>query len=68
MIKEDQFSRLSYADKKNIKLITNDTKFLSINDMLLDPIIINVKESDKLSEKALKKYILKELEHVFMLI
>lgn len=67
-IKEDQFSRLSYADKKNIKLITNDTKFLSINDMLLAPIIINVKESDKLSEKALKKYILKELEHVFMLI
>lgn len=68
VIKEDQFSRLSYADKKNIKLITNDTKFLSINDMLLAPIIINVKESDKLSEKALKKYILKELEHVFMLI
>jgi len=53
-IKEDQFSRLSYADKKNIKLITNRAKTLSINDMLLDPIIIDVKESDKLSEKALK--------------
>ncbi len=65
-IKEDQFSRLSYADKKNIKLITKDSHPLTINDMLLDPIIINVKESDKLSEKALKKYILKELEHIFM--
>lgn len=65
-IKEDQFSRLSYADKKNVKLITNNTKSLSINDMLLDPIIINIEESDKLSEKALKRYILKELGHIFM--
>lgn len=34
--------------------------------MLLDPIIINVYEEEKLSEKALKKYILKELEQVFL--
>lgn len=65
-INENQFSRLSYADKKNIKLITKDSYPLSINDMLLDPIIINIKESNKLSEKALKKYILRELKHFFL--
>lgn len=66
MIKEDSFNRLSYADKKNIKLITNNEDSVSMKDMILDPIIINVDNNDKLKEKTLKKYILKELQQFFM--
>ena len=66
MIKEDSFNRLSYADKENIKLITNQNDNISIKDMLLDPIIINIDNKDCLSEKVLKKYILKRLEHFFL--
>ena len=40
---------------------------LKINDMLLDPIIIDVYEDENLNERALKKYILKELELVFII-
>ena len=66
-IKSKSFDRLSYADKKNIKLINdNYEKELSVKDMLHDPIIINVDTNEKLSEKVLKKYILKELEHFFL--
>ncbi|MGN1268069.1 MAG: PDDEXK nuclease domain-containing protein [Candidatus Aphodocola sp.] len=66
-IKTKSFDRLSYADKKNIKLINdNYEKELSVKDMLHDPIIINVDTNEKLSEKVLKKYILKELEHFFL--
>lgn len=64
-IKEKSFDRLSYADKKDIKLINSGNTY-SIKDMILDPILVNIKESDKLSEKVLKKYILKELEHFFL--
>ena len=67
-IKKDSFNRLKYADKKNIKLVTNNvsSNVLTINDMLLDPIIIDVYEDENLNERALKKYILKELELVFL--
>lgn len=66
-IKTDSFNRLSYADKKNIKLISErQNGELRIEDMLHDPIIINIVEEGKLSEKILKKYILKELEKVFL--
>lgn len=66
-IKTDSFNRLSYADKKNIKLISErQNGELRIEDMLHDPIIINIAEEEKLSEKVLKKYILKELEKVFL--
>lgn len=66
-IKTDSFNRLSYADKKNIKLISeNDNGELKIEDMLHDPIIINIDKDEELSEKVLKKYILKELEKVFL--
>lgn len=56
-IKENQFDILSYADKKNIKLISNTNKPLNIKEMILDPIIINIDNNKKLTEKALKKYI-----------
>ncbi len=66
-IKTDSFNRLSYADKKNIKLIgERESNELRIEDMLHDPMIINIDEEEKLSEKVLKKYILKELEHIFL--
>jgi len=66
VINEKAFDRLSYTDKKNIKLNgINDNKH-SLNDMILNPIIVNVKSGDDISEKALKKYILKELEHFFL--
>lgn len=60
-IKEKSFDRLSYADKKNIKLIIENKKAYSIKDMILDPILINIKDSDKLNEKVLKKIYIKRV-------
>ena len=34
--------------------------------MIHDPILINIDDNEKISEKVLKKYILKELEHFFL--
>ncbi len=65
-IKTKSFDRLSYADKKNIKLITDKETSLDIKDMIHDPILINIDSKEKMSEKILKKYILKELEHFFL--
>ena len=65
-IKTKSFDRLSYADKKNIKLITDKETSLDIKDMIHDPILINIDDNEKISEKVLKKYILKELDHFFL--
>ena len=65
-IKTKSFDRLSYADKKHIKLITDKETSLDIKDMIHDPILINIDSKEKISEKVLKKYILKELEHFFL--
>ena len=65
-IKTKSFDRLSYADKKHIKLITDKETSLDIKDMIHDPILINIDDNEKISEKVLKKYILKELEHFFL--
>ena len=65
-IKTKSFDRLSYADKKHIKLITDKKPSLDIKDMIHDPILINIDNKEKMSEKILKKYILKELEHFFL--
>ena len=65
-IKTKSFDRLSYADKKHIKLITDKEISLDIKDMIHDPILINIDSKEKISEKVLKKYILKELEHFFL--
>ena len=64
-IKAKSFDRLSYADKNNIKIVTNKETSLE-KDMIHDPIIINIDGTKKISEKVLKKYILKELEHFFL--
>ena len=58
-IKTKSFDRLSYADKKHIKLITDKETSLDIKDMIHDPILINIDSKEKMSEKVLKKYILK---------
>ena len=34
--------------------------------MIHDPILINIDQTEKISEKVLKKHILKELEHFFL--
>ena len=65
-IKTKSFDRLSYADTKNIKLIIDKETSLDIKDMIHDPILINIDDNEKISEKVLKKYILKELEHFFL--
>ena len=65
-IKTKSFDRLSYADKKHIKLMTDKETSLDIKNMIHDPILINIDDNEKISEKVLKKYILKELEHFFL--
>ena len=64
-IKTKSFDRLSY-ENKNIKLITDKETSLDIKDMIHNPILINIDDNEKISEKVLKKYILKELEHFFL--
>lgn len=59
-IKNEEYERLEY--KENIELIT-ENKELTIKDMIKDPILIKVhKDIDKLSENALKQFILGEIE------
>ena len=65
-IKTKSFDRLSYANKKHIKLITDKETSLDIKDMSRDPILINIDQTEKMSESVLKKSILKELEHFFL--
>ena len=66
LIKSKAYDRLSYADKENIKLI-NDNTTLTIEDMIKDPILIKAnKETNKLDEKALHKYIINMLKDKFL--
>ena len=59
-IKNKEYERLEYKD--NIELITDD-KIISIKDMIKNPILIKTNEKiDKLSEKALKQFILEKIE------
>ena len=59
-MKNKEYERLEYKDK--IELIT-DNKSISIKDMIKNPILIKTNERiDKLSEKALKQFILEKIE------
>ena len=59
-IKNKEYERLEYKD--NIELITDD-KSVSIRDMIKNPVLIKTNERiDKLSEKALKQFILEKIE------
>ena len=55
-IKTKSFDRLSYADKKNIKLITDKETSLDIKDMIHDPILINIDDNESMYylQKSLK--------------
>ena len=65
-IKNKSFDRLSYKDKNNIEIITdNDT--LTIEDMLKDPIILKSDiETKKLNEAIIHKYVISLLENKFL--
>ena len=66
-IKNNSFERLSLADKKNIKLISDKNEVLTIKDTLKDPVLITINEDlDNVSEEKLAKIIRKELE-IFLL-
>jgi len=58
-IKNNEYERLEYKD--DIELITDD-KIISIKDMIKNPLLIKVNTEDKLSEKALKQFILEKIE------
>ena len=63
-IKNKEYERLEYKD--NIELITNNEE-ITIKDMIKNPIIINTdKKIDKLSEKALKSFILEKIEEFLL--
>ena len=69
-IKNNSYERL-IGDKENIKLkYTNENydKEINILDMIKDPILISIgnKKIDKLNEKALKRYILENIEKVLL--
>ena len=66
-IKNKSFERLSYADKNNVKLITDThNNNLTIEDMIKDPIIINVNEDiSELDEATIHKKIINYVENKF---
>ena len=63
-IKNEEYERLE--NKDNIELITNETQ-TSIRDMIKNPILIKTnKNIDRLSEKALKQFILEKIEEFLL--
>ena len=63
------YDRLSYKDKESIELIANGNNQLTIEDMIKDPILINVDNNTKeLNELALHKYIINMLENKFLVL
>ena len=66
IIKNKSYDRLSYKDKNNIELISEDSYSLTIEDMIKDPILIKGKNTSKLNEKTLHKYIINMLEYKFL--
>ena len=63
-IKNNEYERLEYKD--NIEIINNN-KEISIRDMIKKPILIKTtKNIDKLSEKALRSFILEKIEEFLL--
>ena len=63
-IKNNEYERLEY--KENIELISGNQE-LTIKDMIKNPILIKTnKKYDKLSEKALKQFILDKIEEFLL--
>lgn len=65
-IKNKAFDRLSYADKENIKVVSNNEVALTISDMIKDPILLKIKDKNKINEKILHKCIIEMLENRFL--
>lgn len=68
-IKNNEYERLKYKD--NIEIITQDKditiKDITIKDMIKNPILIKTNEKvDKLSEKALRQFILEKIEEFLL--
>ena len=65
-IKSKSFERLTYADKNNVKLITDlQNNNLTIEDMIKDPIIIET-DQNELDEATIHKKIINYVENRFM--
>ena len=63
-MKNQEYERLEYKD--NIELITDESD-ISIKDMIKNPILIKTNEKvDKLSERALKSFILEKIEEFLL--
>ena len=63
-IKNQEYKKLEY--KEDIKLLTNDTE-LTMKDMIKDPIHIKINKSiNKLEERALKQFILENIEEFLL--
>ena len=63
-IKNKEYERLEYKD--NIELMSEDSE-ITIKDMIKNPILIKInKVVDKLSEKALKLFILEKIEEFLL--
>ncbi len=66
-IKNKAFDRLSYVDKNNIEIISDNNTTLSIKDMIKDPIVLKSdKNMNKIDEQAIHKYIISLLEDKFL--
>ena len=64
-IKSNEYERLEYKDK--IEILKDNNESLTIKDMIKNPIIISTnKNIDKLSEKALKRFILDSIERFLL--
>lgn len=62
MIKSNVYERLSYADKENIELITENKSFLPKDNLKSSLHIKIYKDIDRLNGKLLKSYILDQLK------
>ena len=66
LIKNETYERLSYKEKENITIITKEEN-LTINDMIKNPIYIEVDEKiGKLSEKLLQELLLEKIEKTLL--
>ncbi len=66
-IKSKAFDRLSYADKNNIKLITENNNSITLSDMIKDPIIIKTdKDTTNLTEQKLHEILIELVENHYM--
>ena len=65
-IKNKSFDRLSYKDKNNIEIISDNSK-LTIEDMIKDPIILKSDiDTNEINEAIIHKYIISLLENKFL--